>query len=217
MDAPHTISLGQHTFSANLKINCTHQPENRAIRPATQSNVQRASLFVNLRFTSSAGTSQPHHLGSNETLCPSTITMSSLIHNPWSHLGVARHASPAQIKQARKALALASHPDKCPDASQLEKWTARMTTINLAFELASEPNKWAVYRTKHNLDVIPEPDKWAVYRTKHDSLDVIPEADIVLNDKSNDSNRTFAGWQRARTARTRANRPAKRRATGSTT
>ena len=57
-------------------------------------------------------------------------------------LGVPEHATPEQIKQAYRALALKHHPDKNPGNKQAEE---KFKGINEAYEVLSDPQKRTFY------------------------------------------------------------------------
>lgn len=75
----------------------------------------------------------------------------TIITDPWSLLGVTRDDNLEDIKRQRNALALATHPDKCPSPSLRPEWTARMATINDAFALATDDAAWDAYQRQHHL------------------------------------------------------------------
>lgn len=75
-----------------------------------------------------------------------------VIDDPWDLLGVSRETPLEDIRQQRNALALASHPDRCPDPALKETWTARMSAINQAFTLATDAEEWVKYKRHHQLE-----------------------------------------------------------------
>jgi DnaJ-class molecular chaperone len=57
-------------------------------------------------------------------------------------LGIAKSASPAEIKKAYRALSLKWHPDKNPGD---ESATAKFTDVSSAYEALSDPDKRRKY------------------------------------------------------------------------
>lgn len=80
------------------------------------------------------------------------MATTTIIDDPWDLLGVSRGTPLEDIRQQRNALALASHPDRCPDPALKETWTARMATINQAFTLATDAEEWVKYKKHHQIE-----------------------------------------------------------------
>lgn len=81
-----------------------------------------------------------------------------IIKDPWSLLGVERDTPLEDVKRARNTLALASHPDKCPDPAMREEYTARMASINDAFNLATDEAAWSKYKQANQIEDEDEDD-----------------------------------------------------------
>lgn len=95
----------------------------------------------------------------------------TIITDPWSLLGVTRDDNLEDIKRQRNALALATHPDKCPSPSLRPEWTARMATINDAFALATDDAAWDAYQRQHHLT----PDEAQQYQHDQEGSDSAPK------------------------------------------
>lgn len=70
-------------------------------------------------------------------------------------LGIAKSASPAEIKKAYRALSLKWHPDKNPDdISAIDKFT----DVSAAYEALSDPDKRRKY-DKGGEELLNEPEQ----------------------------------------------------------
>ena len=65
--------------------------------------------------------------------------------NPYDVLGVTRDASPEEIKQAYRRLAMELHPDRNPDDAEAAE---RFKDVNAAYDVLSDPDKRARHESK---------------------------------------------------------------------
>ena len=87
-------------------------------------------------------------------------------------LGVARDATPDQIKKAYKKLALANHPDRNPgDAGAVE----RFKEVSEAFEILNDPEKRARYDRYGHAGVAGAAGGGATFHDLGDFMDVFSE------------------------------------------
>lgn len=85
-----------------------------------------------------------------------------MVKDPYQALGVAKNATPEQIKKAYRKLARTSHPDLNPGNREAEE---RFKEISAAYDLLSDPDKRARF-DRGEIDASgAEKPRWSDYRT----------------------------------------------------